>query len=134
MYAQLTTGKPLAHHQSRAVKSSPARCSSHRYRKNRPNCTEGAPEMGPAQGTRVEGWSHYQRGRTPSTCSWADRDRESARAHWVHRPAWRAGALRAQFSELPPRPQEIKPHPHGVELGRLIQMLGSTEATRCGGF
>jgi DNA topoisomerase VI subunit B len=31
-------------------------------------------------------------------------------------------------AELPPRPREIKPHPHGVELGRLIQMLNQTEA------
>jgi DNA topoisomerase-6 subunit B len=29
-------------------------------------------------------------------------------------------------TELPPRPTEIKPHPHGVELGRLIQMLNNT--------
>ena len=28
---------------------------------------------------------------------------------------------------LPPRPKEIKPHPSGVELGRLIQMLNSTK-------
>jgi hypothetical protein len=27
---------------------------------------------------------------------------------------------------LPPRPKEIKPHPHGIELGRLIQMLSNT--------
>ena len=30
--------------------------------------------------------------------------------------------------ELPPRPKEIKPHPHGIELGRLIQMLSNTES------
>ncbi|TDK49697.1 DNA topoisomerase VI subunit B [Antarcticimicrobium luteum] len=29
---------------------------------------------------------------------------------------------------LPPRPQEIKPHPHGIELGRLIQMLHGTKS------
>jgi DNA topoisomerase-6 subunit B len=28
---------------------------------------------------------------------------------------------------LPPAPVEIRPHPHGVELGRLIQMLSDTE-------
>ncbi len=28
--------------------------------------------------------------------------------------------------QLPPRPKEIKPHPYGIELGRLIQMLGNT--------
>lgn len=29
-------------------------------------------------------------------------------------------------TELPPRPSEIKPHPHGIELGALIQMLSHT--------
>jgi DNA topoisomerase-6 subunit B len=31
-------------------------------------------------------------------------------------------------TELPPRPVEIKPHPRGVELGRLIQMLNATRS------
>jgi DNA topoisomerase VI subunit B len=30
--------------------------------------------------------------------------------------------------ELPPRPKEIKPHPTGVELGRLIQMLSGAKS------
>ena len=30
--------------------------------------------------------------------------------------------------ELPPEPREIKPHPYGVELGRLIKMLEITSA------
>ncbi len=29
-------------------------------------------------------------------------------------------------TELPPHPREIKPHPHGIELGHLIQMLSNT--------
>jgi DNA topoisomerase-6 subunit B len=28
--------------------------------------------------------------------------------------------------QLPPRAREVKPHPHGIELGRLIQMLSDT--------
>jgi DNA topoisomerase-6 subunit B len=31
-------------------------------------------------------------------------------------------------SELPPEPQEIKPHPYGLELGRLVTMLKDTTA------
>jgi len=31
-------------------------------------------------------------------------------------------------NELPPEPKEIKPHPYGVELGRLIRMLELTQA------
>jgi len=30
--------------------------------------------------------------------------------------------------ELPPEPTEIKPHPYGVELGRLMKLLETTEA------
>jgi DNA topoisomerase-6 subunit B len=30
---------------------------------------------------------------------------------------------------LPPEPKEIKPHPYGVELGRLVAMLKETKAT-----
>jgi DNA topoisomerase-6 subunit B len=30
--------------------------------------------------------------------------------------------------ELPPEPQEIKPHPYGIELGRLVTMLKDTHA------
>ena len=29
---------------------------------------------------------------------------------------------------LPPRPVNVKPHPRGVELGQLIQMLSNTES------
>ena len=36
--------------------------------------------------------------------------------------------------ELPPEPSEIKPHPHGVELGLLIKMLKDTRARNLGGF
>ena len=30
---------------------------------------------------------------------------------------------------LPAEPKEIKPHPYGVELGRLVTMLKATKAT-----
>jgi DNA topoisomerase-6 subunit B len=36
--------------------------------------------------------------------------------------------------ELPEEPIEIKPHPQGIELGTLIQMLERTEATQVGEF
>ena len=36
--------------------------------------------------------------------------------------------------ELPPTTDEIKPHPHGIELGTLISMLERTEQTKLGGF
>ncbi|MEM7228626.1 MAG: DNA topoisomerase VI subunit B [Planctomycetota bacterium] len=36
--------------------------------------------------------------------------------------------------ELPEEPIEIKPHPKGIELGTLIQMLERTEASQVGAF
>jgi len=36
--------------------------------------------------------------------------------------------------ELPKEPKEIKPHPHGIELGILIRMLKSTKARTLQGF
>ncbi len=36
--------------------------------------------------------------------------------------------------ELPPESREIKPHPKGIELGTLIQMLERTERTQLGAF
>lgn len=36
--------------------------------------------------------------------------------------------------KLPPRPVEIKPHPYGIELGRLIQMLNNTKSRTLLGF
>ncbi len=37
-------------------------------------------------------------------------------------------------SELPPTPEEIKPHPHGIELGTLIGMVERTDQRQLGGF
>ncbi len=36
--------------------------------------------------------------------------------------------------ELPDLPEEIKPHPHGIELGTLIGMLERTSQNQLGGF
>jgi len=38
------------------------------------------------------------------------------------------------INELPEEPKEIKPHPKGIELGTLIQMLERTEAKQLSGF
>jgi DNA topoisomerase-6 subunit B len=38
------------------------------------------------------------------------------------------------IKELPEEPKEIKPHPKGIELGTLIQMIERTEQRQLGGF
>mgnify|MGYP001264177125 CR=1 FL=1 len=35
---------------------------------------------------------------------------------------------------LPPEPKEIKPHPYGIELGRLAQMIEESEAVSASEF
>src|SRR5437870_7055932 len=37
-------------------------------------------------------------------------------------------------TELPPEPQEIKPHPYGIELGQLVTMLKDTNAVTMSQF
>jgi DNA topoisomerase-6 subunit B len=41
---------------------------------------------------------------------------------------------RVDGAELPPETEEIRPHPHGVELGTLIKMLESTDSYSISGF
>src|SRR6185437_10364659 len=36
--------------------------------------------------------------------------------------------------QLPPEPKEIKPHPYGIELGRLVTMLKDTPASTTSAF
>ncbi|MDR1958843.1 MAG: DNA topoisomerase VI subunit B [Planctomycetaceae bacterium] len=40
----------------------------------------------------------------------------------------------AAVSVLPPEPKEIKPHPYGIEFGRLLHMLHDTKETGLGRF
>ncbi len=49
-------------------------------------------------------------------------------------PADPVVAYPRSVEQLPPIPMEIKPHPHGVELGIMIKMLGDTSAKNLGGF
>ncbi|GGL59251.1 DNA topoisomerase VI subunit B [Halocalculus aciditolerans] len=41
---------------------------------------------------------------------------------------------RAENAGLPAETEEIRPHPHGVELGALIKMLGETDSHSVSGF
>jgi DNA topoisomerase-6 subunit B len=41
---------------------------------------------------------------------------------------------RAEDAELPEETEEIRPHPHGVELGTLLKMLESTDSYSISGF
>jgi DNA topoisomerase-6 subunit B len=132
MYAQLTTGEPM-HIVSRiqgeataselfvAIDTARNRPEIHKRRRvdwDRPH------------GTRVEVQleGHYHKGRH-SIASYLQQT-AIANPHVTLRfrdPRGDQVIFERTSNELPQRPAEIKPHPRGVELGRLIQMLSHTE-------
>lgn len=133
MYGQLTTGKPL-HILSRVEGDALA---TELYvvidtKKNRPDVhRKKHVEWDHPHGTRVEIVleGHLQGGRH-SIGSYL-RQTAIANPHvTIHfeEPNGVARDFPRSIRALPPRPKEIKPHPYGIELGRLIQMLSSTKS------
>jgi DNA topoisomerase-6 subunit B len=131
MYGQLTVGKPL-HILSRIEGDALA---SEVYvsidtAKNRPDIHKKRRlEWHRPHGTRVEMEmeGHYQRG--PHSIEAYLKQTAIANPHVTlifQDPHGELIRFERSINELPPRPKEIKPHPRGVELGRLIQMLGNT--------
>jgi DNA topoisomerase-6 subunit B len=131
MYAQLTVAKPL--HIISRVDGDPL--ASELYvsidvAKNRPDIhrkTRLAWDR--PHGTRVamEMEGHYQQG--PHSIETYLKQTAIANPHVMivyQDPAGAEVRFERSVSELPRRPSEIQPHPHGVELGRLIQMLSDT--------
>jgi DNA topoisomerase-6 subunit B len=133
MYAQLTTGKPL-HVISRirgettatellvsinTAKNRPELHKKRRVRWNRPH------------GTRVEAEleGHFQQQGHHSILAYLKQTAiANPHVRIVFRdPDGKEMIFERSNAELPPRPTEIKPHPDGVELGRLIQMLHTTQ-------
>jgi DNA topoisomerase VI subunit B len=131
MYGQLTVARPL-HIVSRiegeefaselfvSIDIARNRPDIHKKRKlrwQRPHGTRVEMEM--------EG--HYQKG--PHSVDAYLKQTAIANPHVAitYQPP-RGGVIRFARStcKLPPRPHEAKPHPHGIELGRLIQMLSDT--------
>lgn len=132
MYGQLTVGKPL-HIVSRvagdelaselfvSVDTARNRPDIHKKRRlpwDRPHGTrveielEGHPQKGPHS---VETYLRLTAIANPHV------------AIDYSGPGGEAVRFARSTDALPPRPREIKPHPHGIELGRLIQMLSTTE-------
>jgi DNA topoisomerase-6 subunit B len=133
MYAQLTTGKPLhIISRVRGEKLATEMFVSIDTTKNRPELHKKAHlKWDRPHGTRVEAdlEGHYQKG--PHSIDMYLKQTAIANPHVridFTDPHGEHVRYDRSSKELPPRPREIKPHPHGVELGRLIQMLGSTHS------
>jgi DNA topoisomerase-6 subunit B len=135
MYGLLTTGKPIVI-TSRTGKGRPA----HHFelvidtQKNQPQIivdTEVEWE-GVDHGTRVEIElaATYKTGRRSLDEYLAETAIANPHARIFYQPP--KGRPQQLFDrasdELPPEPKEIKPHPHGVELGALMETLKQTEA------
>ena len=134
MYGQLTTGKPV-----RIVSKPGARKPATEYHlsidtaKNKPEIHHEAQIEweGKKQGTRVEieMEGRYQKGLRSIDMYL----KQTAIAnphltlHFVD-PGGETVTYERTTKELPPETVEIKPHPHGVELGRLIAMLRETDS------
>ena len=133
MYAQLTTGKSL-HVVSRVKgermaaelyvsvdtsKNKPRMHGKKKIKWNRPHGTRIEAEM---EGLYQKGMHSVDMYLKQTAIA-----NPHARFHFEG-PHDEAIVFKRKSRQLPPPPVEIKPHPRGVELGRLIQMLNSTKS------
>ncbi|MBK7974874.1 MAG: DNA topoisomerase VI subunit B [Deltaproteobacteria bacterium] len=133
LYGTLTTGKPL-----KVISRTGPRKHAVRMdlkidsRKNTPEILfKEACDWHRGHGTRVEIEleARYQKGRQ----SVDDYLRQTAIANphvalTYRTPEGETIEFQRATKELPPPPRELKPHPHGIELGALIDMLKITKA------
>lgn len=133
MYAQLTTGKPL--HVLSRVQGEPTATElfvSINTAKNRPEIhRKKRVHWDRSHGTRVEAEieGHYHQGS--HSIGMYLKQTVIANSHvsihfrGPHGEQW---DHERRSTELPPLPVNVKPHPRGIELGQLIQMLSNTES------
>lgn len=131
MYAQLTTGKPL-HVISRVAGEELATelYVSINTARNRPDLHKQKHiPWDKLHGTRVEAQIEGQFNKGLHSVNMYLKQTAIANPHVrfeLHNPNGKVIMYERSSNELPPRPEEIKPHPKGIELGQLIQMLKNT--------
>lgn len=132
MYAQLTTGKPM--HILSRVQGEPNATElfvSIDIAKNQPEIhkRKQVPWDRP-HGTRVEMEmeGHFHKGKH-SIEAYLQQTAIANPHVTIHFRDPRGELIEFEHTsnQLRPRPMEIRPHPYGVELGRLIQMLSNTQ-------
>jgi len=131
MYAQLTTGKPL--HIVSRVAGEPLASElfvSIDVTRNRPDIHRKKQlEWDRPHGTRVEMdiEGHYQKGSHSLEVYLEQTAIANPHVTLIYQdPQGTETRFERTVNKLPPRPKQIKPHPYGIELGRLIQMLSTT--------
>ncbi|MCD4825046.1 MAG: DNA topoisomerase VI subunit B, partial [Phycisphaerae bacterium] len=133
MYGLLTTGQPV-----RIISRISSRAQAHHYtlkidtRKNKPEIIrDEVVEWDAPHGTRVEIEleAKYQRGRQSVDEYLLQTAIANPHVTFAYTaPDGRVERYAAATKQLPPIPKEVKPHPHGVELGVLIKMIQDTPA------
>ncbi|AEA47083.1 DNA topoisomerase VI subunit B [Archaeoglobus veneficus] len=134
LYAQLTTGKPAVVTSKTSPDSKAVRMEIFiNTRKNEPEIvSEEEVEWLVARGTRIELEiaGSYVKERKQSVFEYL-RETSVVNPHakitFVD-PDGEIHEFPRVSEELPPVPKEIKPHPHGIELGQLMAMLRYTKA------
>jgi DNA topoisomerase-6 subunit B len=133
MYAQLTVGKPT--HIVSRIKGE--QLASELYvsidtARNRPDIHKKRRlKWDRLHGTRVEIEMEGQYQKGPHSIGAYLKQTAIANPHVTliyDDPGGQQIRFERTVRKLPPRPREIKPHPHGIELGRLIQMLSNTKS------
>ncbi len=134
LYGQLTTGKPITI-LSIIAKDKPAFFFKLKIdtSTNKPIVVEEKEEPweGKKHGTRVEVdlEAMYQKGRQSVDEYLKETAIVNPHATIIYTtPEAQQIIFPRAVDQLPPEPREIKPHPYGVELGRLIKMLETTES------
>ncbi|MFT7668105.1 MAG: DNA topoisomerase-6 subunit B [Planctomycetota bacterium] len=139
MYGQLTTGKPVLI-RSRTGK----RKDAHEFLltidtvRNKPEIHDSKiTDWDKDHGTRVEieMEARYQKGQR--SVDMYLKQTAIANPHLTLHftdPSQETVTYERSSKDLPPETIEIKPHPHGVELGRLIAMLKETDSRTLSGF
>jgi DNA topoisomerase-6 subunit B len=139
MYGMLTTGKPM-----KIVSKPGKRAKAHEFllsidtTKNKPDIHEQKTvEWDKDHGTRVEieMEAKYQKGLRSVDMYVKQTAIANPHVTLTYRdPQGGVVVYERSTKELPPAVEEIKPHPHGVELGRLIGMMKETQARTLSGF
>ena len=140
MYGQLTTGKPV-----RILSRTGPRRNAHEFllsidtARNKPEIHQSdvVDWDGKKHGTRVEieMEARYQKGQRSVDMYLKQTAIANPHLTLSYRdPNGEEITYERDTRELPDQPVEIKPHPHGVELGRLIAMLKETRCRTLSGF
>jgi DNA topoisomerase-6 subunit B len=139
MYGQLTTGKP-----ARILSRTGKRAEAHEFlmsvdtQHNKPDIHErNAVEWDKDHGTRVEieMEAKYQKGLRSVDMYLKQTAIANPHLRLLYTdPGGEKFVYERSTKDLPTETVEIKPHPHGVELGRLIAMLKDTTSRTLSGF